>query len=353
MVHAVAVTVAVIVTAHNRADQLEAALSSATAQTYPHLDIVVVDDASTDRTPEVCRRYAAIDSRVRVLRMERNGGVARARNAGLDAVRSDYVAFLDGDDYADPPWIEEMLTAALATDAPLVATGHVVDMHAGGDAAVKSESRPVDELTLMPGGPVPAVHPQPFVWAMGYCWNKLYLRSFLEQHRLRFDPAWPLFEDMMFNLDLMAVAPRVALIPAAHYHYVQHSADRLTNRPQVPDLRFRAHLAQRLVAQLERWGLEGQMKPVIGSLLGWSMAVECSRTTPPGVRAAPALRDALGDPGVQWMITRAVSEGHVRRVDRPVVAALRAGRVRSARTLALAVLGLARVRAWLGLRLAR
>ncbi|WP_435747059.1 glycosyltransferase family 2 protein [Nocardioides sp. SYSU DS0663] len=346
-------TVAVIVTAYNRADQLDAALASIEAQTVEDLDILVIDDASSDQTPAVCRRHEAADPRVRTIRMETNVGAANARNAGLDAVDATYVAFMDGDDHADPCWIEDLLQAAHETGVPLVAAGHVVDVDTGPRGVVSAPSRPVDRLTLVPAQPGTVVHPQPFIWAMGYCWNKLYLRSAIEAHAVRFDPRLPLFEDMWFNLDLMRVVPAAAFISSAQYHYVQHGADRLTNRPQAPDLRFRAQLARRLSGQLEAWGLQDQTRAVLGAVIGWSISVECSRTTPPGLDAVPALREALPDRDVQWLLERAVQRREdLRRADRPVVGALRAGRVRRARVLARSVWALASVRARVGARLA-
>ncbi|GGO71836.1 glycosyltransferase family 2 protein [Nocardioides deserti] len=346
-------TVAVVVTTHNRAALLDKALASVRAQTVDDLDIVVVDDASTDGTPAVCRRHACADRRVRVLRLPRNVGAARARNAGLAAVDAPYVAFMDGDDHAEPAWIEDMLRVAQRTGVPLVAAGHVVDVHAGGAGVLAVPSSPVDDVTLVPAAPGTLERPQAFIWAMGYCWNKLYLRSVLEEHGLRFDPACSLFEDMMFNLDVMQVVPQAAFIPSTQYHYVQHSADRLTNRPQAPDLPFRAQLARRLTDQLAAWRLDDDARTVLGALLGWSIAVECSRTVPTGVDPVAALSGSLAEPDVQWLLARAAAaRGDVRRADRPVLDALRAGRVRRARVLARAVWGLATIRARAGARLA-
>jgi glycosyltransferase involved in cell wall biosynthesis len=343
-------TVAVIVPAHNRAEQLDKALTSVEQQTVEDLEIVVVDDASTDATPQVCRRHASTDPRVRVLRMDSNVGAADARNAGLDAAGATYVAFMDGDDVADPSWLEDLLAVARAEDVPLVAAGHVVDLDTGA-GVVSTPSRPVDELTLVPAAPGTVVHPKEFVYAMGYCWNKLYLRSAVEDAGVRFDPTRPLFEDTMFNLDLMRSIPRAAFIPSAQYHYVQHGADRLTNRPQVPDLRFRALLGRRFEAQCRTWGLDDQIRPVLTSLAGWSVAVECARTVPPGVDPVAALQDSLHDADVRWLLERSQGDD-VRRVDRPVVGALRAGRARQARTVARTAWGLATARARVGARLA-
>lgn len=90
--------VSVVIPAYNAAATLAATLDSVLAQTWPHLEIVVVDDGSLDGTPDILARYAL---RVRGLRQP-NGGLAAARNAGLAAARGEFIALLDADDLCEP-----------------------------------------------------------------------------------------------------------------------------------------------------------------------------------------------------------------------------------------------------------
>ena len=102
-------TVSVIVPLYNGAPFIEAALASALAQTYDDLEVVVVDDGSTDVGPALVERMAELDGRVRLVRQE-NAGVAAARNAAIAAARGTYVAPLDADDM----WYPEKLAAQVA-----------------------------------------------------------------------------------------------------------------------------------------------------------------------------------------------------------------------------------------------
>jgi glycosyltransferase involved in cell wall biosynthesis len=95
-------TISVIIPAWNRAREVCRAIDSALAQTLPPLEVIVVDDGSTDETPEVLARYG---DRIRVLRQD-NQGVAAARNAGIAAARGDLLAFLDSDDVWLPRKLE-------------------------------------------------------------------------------------------------------------------------------------------------------------------------------------------------------------------------------------------------------
>lgn len=104
------VRVAVVIPAYNAGEYLAQTLQSVVDQTHKALEIIIVDDGSTDETPSICRRFAAGDSRIRILSTE-NRGVAAARNTGIQASKSDYIAFLDADDLWHSTYIQRMLSA--------------------------------------------------------------------------------------------------------------------------------------------------------------------------------------------------------------------------------------------------
>lgn len=112
--------VTVVTAAYNVAQYLEASARSALAQTYRNLELVIVDDGSTDATAEVARRVACSEpARVRVIR-QANKGIAAARNTGLHAARGDYLALLDSDDLWEPRFLEHQMETLLTTPVDLV-----------------------------------------------------------------------------------------------------------------------------------------------------------------------------------------------------------------------------------------
>ena len=115
--------VSVIMPVYNAEATLRQALDSVLGQTYSRLEVLAVDDCSRDGSWAVLRRYAAADPRVRALRLAENGGVAAARNAGLDAAAGRHIAFLDSDDGWHPRKLELQLETLRATGARVSYTG--------------------------------------------------------------------------------------------------------------------------------------------------------------------------------------------------------------------------------------
>lgn len=110
--------VSIIIPVYNSAQYLPYCLDSICGQTYQHLQIILVDDGSTDGSSDICDRYAARDHRIQVIHQE-NKGISIAQNAGLDASKGRYLAFADNDDVLDRRNIELLLHALKSTDADM------------------------------------------------------------------------------------------------------------------------------------------------------------------------------------------------------------------------------------------
>lgn len=107
--------VSVIIPTHNRASMLPRAIRSVQRQTYPHLEILVIDDASTDNTADVVANFN--DPRIRYIRLEVNRGGSASRNTGIRAATGEYIAFLDDDDEWEPEKTREQLNVLQGNDA--------------------------------------------------------------------------------------------------------------------------------------------------------------------------------------------------------------------------------------------
>ncbi len=116
------VTVSVVIPIYNTAPYLDRCIRSVAAQTHPHLEIILVDDGSTDASPDICEAWAGQDRRIRVIHTE-NRGQGIARNTGMAAATGSYICFFDSDDSIAPDTIEKACSLALAQAADIVVFG--------------------------------------------------------------------------------------------------------------------------------------------------------------------------------------------------------------------------------------
>ena len=114
--------ISIIVPVYKVEPYLRKCLDSIVGQTYQKLEIILVDDGSPDSCGAICDAYAARDERIRVIHKE-NGGVASARNAGLDAATGDYIGWVDSDDWIEADMFECLLKGAEDYDADIVVCG--------------------------------------------------------------------------------------------------------------------------------------------------------------------------------------------------------------------------------------
>lgn len=127
--------VSIIVPVYNKEKYLHDCIDSVINQTYTRIEIILVDDESTDRSYEICEEYANKDSRIALFRQD-NGGAAKARNTGLRYAQGEYIAFIDADDYIDLDYIQTLADLAIKHDADIAQCNRYNS----------NSNRPADEL---------------------------------------------------------------------------------------------------------------------------------------------------------------------------------------------------------------
>lgn len=229
--------VSVIIPAFNAAALIGGAVASAQAQTQGEIEIIVVDDASTDDTAAVVERLAGQDKRLRLVRMQRNGGPGAARNAGLDAARGEWIALLDADDRYHPRRLETLLAAGASPEVQLVADNLSLvltpQMQRVGlmiPAEWLPEPRCISAAEFVEGNMRTAAQQR-----VGYGYLKpIIRRDFLLRTGIRYDDL-RFSEDYIFVLRCLIAGARYIVLPEALYDYAVdvnglttgHSADDL------------------------------------------------------------------------------------------------------------------------------
>ncbi|MET8681465.1 glycosyltransferase family 2 protein [Streptomyces sp. NPDC004647] len=217
-----AAQVSVIVIGYNDAEHIADAVLSALSQGTAVAQVIAVDDASTDATAEVLDDLAVRFARLRVVRRTSNsGGCGSPRNDGLRRATAPYVMFLDSDDVLERGAVDALLTAAVRHGAPVVA-GACTRRELPDGRDVRWQRA----LFLQE-----AVHDSPAELPRlvrdTLCVNKLYARSFLAEHGIAFPEGAFRYEDFVFTAEVLAAAPRIALIPDTVYiWHVRRSAAR-------------------------------------------------------------------------------------------------------------------------------
>ncbi|HJA92894.1 MAG TPA: glycosyltransferase [Candidatus Eisenbergiella merdipullorum] len=212
----------VIVAIYNVEPWLECCVRSILEQTYTDLEILLVDDGSTDGCPALCDRFAREDPRVRVIHKE-NGGLSDARNAGIDAATGTYIAFVDGDDWIDAPMYQEMITALREEGADLCACSYKQIRRDG----VKDDS--TGKKTVWEGQDMLMVFllEKDEYQIQNAAWNKVYKRELIGD--LRF-PKGKLYEDIVYTTILLSRIKKGVYLDRAFYNYVIDREGSIMNR---------------------------------------------------------------------------------------------------------------------------
>ena len=216
--------ISVIVPIYNVERYLGKCIESICGQTFPMLEIILVDDGSTDRSGAICDEWALKDQRIRVLHKE-NGGLSDARNAGIGISSGDWFMFVDSDDTITPDTIERLYQAATDNDCE-IAVCNIVRIY--DDGATEPFYSPVSELTVLDGRKRFETLKQPSA-----C-NKLFRRDLLGEIRF---PKGKYYEDTFVYHIWAHRAKRIALTGHDGYYYLSRR-ESILGQPKYTDRYF-------------------------------------------------------------------------------------------------------------------
>ena len=256
--------VSVVIPIYNTEQYLRQCLDSVVGQTLEDIEIICVDDGSTDGSPRILAGYGARDNRFQII-TQANAGPGTARNSGLRAAKGEYLIFLDSDDWYEPDFLERMVCRAEKTGADITVCRAVeFDMRTGrewpSEWMLKSKYLPGEHFS--PGDIAEHI----FQFTYGWPWDKLYRTEFVRRAGLRY-PALPNSEDLVFVFQSLAAAGHIAAIPPVLVHHRVNRHDSVSNsRYKDPDAPYQALI-------LLREGLEerGLYQCFERSFLNWAM----------------------------------------------------------------------------------
>lgn len=206
--------VSIIVPVYNSADYLSDCLESILNQSYQNLEIITVNDGSTDNSLEILQEYAKLENQIKIIDQD-NQGLSGARNTGIKKATGDYITFIDSDDYVEPLMIDHMMDAIKDTKSDIACCsfrevfpdGKKVDFNTGHKAKTLTTEEALKAMLKEQGFMVSTT-------------MKLFPTKFFKDIKF---PEGMLHEDVGTTYKLIMRAKKIAFIPDADYIYVHHS----------------------------------------------------------------------------------------------------------------------------------
>ena len=212
---------------------LEETVDSVLAQTYRDIEVICIDDGSTDGSLAMLERYAARDDRVIVIAQD-NQGPALSRNAGLDRATGDYIMLLDSDDVYGHDMLEKLHDRALDTGADVVICRAAEYDHHSGDVTDAFWTAKIDQIPRKDPFSCADMYDYILTAFIGWPWDKLYRRSLIEDEGLRF-PAMKNSEDLYFVFLSLVLAENISFYDEVFIkHRVNRSGSVSSSRAERP-----------------------------------------------------------------------------------------------------------------------
>ena len=199
--------VSLIVPIYNVEIYIHECVISLTNQTYPNIEIILVDDGSPDNSGSIIDGLAKTDQRILVIH-KKNGGVSSARNEGLSIAKGKYLMFVDGDDYCEPDYVSYFVSLMESSGCG-IGVGRNAFHREDLEQPVES-IKVLDSLDIVKG-----IYANRFGVAV---WNKIYLHSIIQEHDLRFNTDFWYAEGMLFNIQYLQIIENAVVGERRVYH---------------------------------------------------------------------------------------------------------------------------------------
>lgn len=221
--------VSIIVPIYNMGMYLEKCIQSLVSQTLKDIEIILVNDGSSDNSLEICNKYKMIDSRIIIID-KLNEGVSIARNVGMEMARSEYITFVDPDDWVEDNMYENMYYAMKNQKVDICLCNYFIEKKERVDECTllfkegKHPKEEIEKLILDIVGP-PKVGDSSI---MGCVWRGMYLKSKIQDNKLIFPVGIRPMQDLLFIIEYLSKCEELYVINKCYYHYYIHTDSAVT-----------------------------------------------------------------------------------------------------------------------------
>lgn len=196
--------ITVVIPVYNGEKFIKECLENVLSQSYKQLEIIVINDGSTDKSAEIAAQYT-----VKIVNHEKNSGLSAARNTGIANATGDYIHFMDVDDQLNTDFYSAMAKAIVETDSDIACSGVIHEQ-----ARYKTQLFKKQKVYTSTNDKLRAT----YVGKWGYVWRYLYRLNFIRQNNLRFEVG-RFVEDLSFSLPSLYYAKKIVVVPGAEYLY--------------------------------------------------------------------------------------------------------------------------------------
>jgi len=231
--------VSVIIPVYNTEKYLAACVESVLQQTDVFLEIILVDDGSTDASPRICDDYAQRYENIRTVHIN-NSGPATAKNEGLRLAQGSYIALTDSDDKMEPLMLSKMVTAGYKHNADIVCCNYK-QIDEQGNVSHLNSTNQVYVLNHEEG----LIHFFSKDKIYSQCWTKLYKRQMLNEHHIENDPGLRTDEDFIFNIRAFVHAKTTVIVDEPLYEYTHREGS-------LAHAYFKSHINQYIDNRIQR-----------------------------------------------------------------------------------------------------
>lgn len=216
--------VSIVIPIYNVESYMEKCIETIIEQSYKKLEIILVDDGSTDESGKIADMYTKKDSRMKVIH-KKNGGLSDARNVGMGQANGKYICFIDSDDFVEKDMIKKMVDKICYLKADVIVCGYYIDFEDKNGNLTERKVKRFDKDGYFDKNTIN----QDLLGMLGYAWNKIYRLDFLKNNNFYFEKGLSLMEDTEFNSRVLAKA-KIGLDSGIYNHYIQRNRETLGNK---------------------------------------------------------------------------------------------------------------------------
>ncbi len=217
--------ISIIIPVYNVENYIRTCIESILIQTYPYFELILIDDGSSDLSPKIIDEYGAKDPRLKVIH-QKNKGVSIARNVGIEQAQSPWICFIDSDDWVEPNYIENFITAVKQKENnTCIYQGILFDY----DNKIPNEPFfQYDNISfnISSKGKIA----QYKLLHNGCPYGKLYNKNLLMKYNIRFQPNISIHEDHIFVWSYLQYVENITLVSGLTYHYMKRDRETLCTR---------------------------------------------------------------------------------------------------------------------------